>query len=302
MIAYLKLQWRIANRKMVDFGLPAFIGYPLFLLVFVFFSNTLFEKTRYAIYIYLIFLISSVLKIRSFSKDDFLNNLFSNQTFFKIRLLENGLISLPFLVFLIFKSEFMAAVAAIFIAVVLSVISYQKKTTLIIPTPFKKEPFEFLIGFRNQWYILLFIYAISIGAIYGDNFNLGISTIIFITLLASSFYTNLEDEYILWNYGGKANEFLIHKIRKAVLHLTILCVPVFIVLGVFFWDRIDKLLLIYMICNCHLSTIVLIKYSNFPSKPLFPEVFLSMFSFLLFPILIPYYYIKSSHKLSNLLK
>jgi len=74
---YFQLQFKMLNRKMIDFGIPLLIGYTLLPLTFILLSNYLFEKTEYANYLYALIALSFVSKLSEPKRNDFLKSIFN---------------------------------------------------------------------------------------------------------------------------------------------------------------------------------------------------------------------------------
>jgi hypothetical protein len=83
---YFLLQFKMLNRKMIDFGLPILIGYALLSFVFILLSNYLFEKTEFANYAYGLFALSFVLKLSEPRRNDFLKSIFNKHNYNVIQL------------------------------------------------------------------------------------------------------------------------------------------------------------------------------------------------------------------------
>ena len=103
MNAYFQLQFKMLNRRMIDFGLPLLLGYTLIPLLFILLSNHLFEITEYASYIYGLITISWVLKLSEPRRNNFLKHTFNKDKHKKLRIFENIIYSLPFTFFYFIK-------------------------------------------------------------------------------------------------------------------------------------------------------------------------------------------------------
>ena len=68
---YFQLQFKILNRKLIEFGLPLLIGYTLVPFLFVALSNSLFKKTEFASYIFCLLALSLVSKLSESERNNF---------------------------------------------------------------------------------------------------------------------------------------------------------------------------------------------------------------------------------------
>ena len=109
MLDYFLLQFKILNRKIIEFGLPLLVVYPLILIVFISISNFLFSKTQFAVHIYGLIALVFLSKQSEPKRNDFLKLIFSKKNYLKLRCIENLLYSIPFLAFLTYKGLFISA-------------------------------------------------------------------------------------------------------------------------------------------------------------------------------------------------
>src|SRR5699024_5477959 len=140
------LQFKMANRKFKELGLEPIFAYLLLLGAFIGFSIFIFERTEFAKYIYVLFALFFIGKLSEIKRNDFLKLTFDDKKIKNIRIIENLLISLPFVLFLVYKQEILYSGILILLATVLALSNYRANLNFVIPTPFSKEPFEFCIG------------------------------------------------------------------------------------------------------------------------------------------------------------
>lgn len=301
---YFFLQYKMVNRKIVDFGLPAFIGYSLLFIVFYFFSELLFSKTEYAIYLYCFIALSLVSKLSEITRNDFLKSIFKRKKYLKVRMLENGAVALPFVLFLGYKNWFVFAFLLLLLVMCLGLINLKTKWNFVIPTPFGKNPFEYTIGFRKTFYMFPIAYVLAFMAVSIGNFNLGVFSMVLITILCLSFYLKPENEYFVWNFSLVPQEFLFKKIKKCLMYFSLLVLPALIALGISFFEKIDLLLLFLIVCYTYLIAIIFAKYAAFPNEVGLPQVILLFMSLIFPPVLIgviPLLYSQSIKKLRAIL-
>jgi hypothetical protein len=294
----------MTNRKLKDVGFNPLLGYLLGLIVLVIFSEYIFEKTVYAKYIIILICISLQLQLSEKSRSDFLLSAFGNKTKTKIRILENLIVCIPFVAFLIYKNYFVEASSLFVFSIILAAISFQSNFNFSIPTPFSKKPFEFCVGFRKTFFIFPITYFLTIVAIHYDNLNLGLFSILLIFLTSLSYYAKPEQEYYVWVHAMTPRIFLKDKIIKATKNASLLVLPTLLGLVIFYPTEFEWILVIFLIGILFLWTIILAKYSVYPSDMNLPEGLIIAFCLYFPPLLIgiiPFFYSKSIKKLKIIL-
>lgn len=302
---YFELQFKIITRRLIDLGLAPALTFIGGAIVFIAFSVWLFFKIPLAVYIYPVIALSIVLKLSEHRRNNFLKNLFPLHQFYKLRIIENVLIILPFLLFLIYKNLLLAAPGLLIAAIALVLFDSAKDINLTIPTPFYKKPFEFIVGFRKSVIFILLAYILTIISIVYQNFNLGVFSLLLIFFICFSFYAQPETVFYVWIYHLNARAFILNKIIIALFFSTVLCLPAAILLGVFFSANIYLVIGCQLLGYVFLTTIVLAKYSAYPSNLNLPQGLLLVISLLLPPLLvgvIPFFYLQSLKRLKVILE
>lgn len=305
MKSYFCLQIKMLNRKLIELGIPLLIGYILIPIAFVFLSQYLFTQTVYAKYLYCILALSLVIKLNIPQKNDFLKITYSKKDYYKIKFLENLIYLLPFLLFMIYKEELVLAILLFSITVTVTLFNFNTNFNIVIPTPFSKTPFEFIVGFRTTFLIFPIAYFLVYMAILVDNFNLGAFSLILIGLTCLSYYTKPENEYFVWSYSLSPKQFLQSKIKTAILNFSILVLPNILGLMIFFSGERELLGGIYLLCLIGLITTILAKYAAYPEEMGLPQSILLIMSLIVPPVVlitIPYFYFQSIQKLNTILK
>jgi hypothetical protein len=301
---YFPLQFKILNRKMIDFGIPLLIGYTLLPIVFILLSNYLFEKTEFANYVYGLFALSFVSKLSEPKRNDFLKSIFNKDRYKKLRLLENIIYCLPFTLFLIYQKQFVFSVILNLCVIIIMLFNFSTNLNVTIPTPFSKNPFEFTVGFRKTFYVFPIAYFLTYISVSVGNFNLGVFSMLLIGLTCFSYYSKIENEYFVWNYNLSSKEFLIEKTKTCLIYFTLLSLPIIIALSISFFREIDILIVFLLLCYSYLTTIIFAKYSSFPNEMNMSQGILIAISFMFPPILlifIPLFYSQSIKKLNTIL-
>jgi len=301
---YFRLQFAMLNRTLKDFGLVPFFGYLLAAVAFVGLSILLFSKIGLAEYLYDLMAMSLVLKLSQTRRNDFLKSCFPNKAYFRIRILENLIISLPFLMFLTYQNCIISAASLSGASVILAFLNFENRLSFTIPTPFYKWPFEFIVGFRNTFFVIFVAYFLVVMAISAGNFNLGIFAMILVFLICFSFYSKPEDQFYVWVFSSGAGRFLFYKIKIALLSSSLLVFPVVASLCFFFPENMVMVFAFLGIGYLYLATVVMAKYSAFPEPMNLPQGFLLVAGLWFPPLLagvIPYFYGRSINRLREIL-
>lgn len=301
---YFQLQFKILNRKMIDFGLPPLIGYTLLPFVFILLSNYLFKNTEFANYIYGLIALSFLSKLNEPKRNDFLKSIFNKDKYIKLRAIENIIYCLPFTLFLIYKKQYLFVIILNLLVILITLFNFSTNTNVTIPTPFSKKPFEFTVGFRKTFYIFPVAYFLTYIAVSIGNFNLGVFSMLLIGITCFTYYSKIENEYFVWSYNVSPKEFLLEKTKTGLLFFSLLSIPIVVALGFSFINQIDILIVFIVLCYAYLTAIIFAKYSSFPNEMNISNGILIAISFMFPPMLIvciPFFYSKSIKKLNSVL-
>ncbi|MEZ4874895.1 MAG: ABC transporter permease [Flavobacteriaceae bacterium] len=301
---YFQLQFKMLNRKMIDFGIPFLIGYTLLPFVFILLSNYLFEKTEFANYAYGLLAISFVSKLSEPKRNDFLKSIFNKDKYRKLRIIENLIYCLPFTLYLIYQKQFIVSALLNLCLIIIALFNFSTNLNVTIPTPFNKKPFEFTVGFRKTFYVFPIAYFLTYISVSVGNFNLGVFSMLLIGFTCFSYYSKIENEYFVWNYNLSSKEFLIEKTKTCFIYFTFLSLPIIIALSISFFREIVILIVFLLLCYAYLTTIIFAKYSSFPNEMNMSQGVLIAISFMFPPILlifIPLFYSQSIKKLNTIL-
>jgi hypothetical protein len=305
MKVYWQLQAKMIHRRFKDAGTEPLFAYILILIGFVGFSLYLFYKTSYAEYIYAFLALTLTVKLSEKKKNDFLKTCFLAHELKKIRVLENMITVFPFLFFLLYQQCFLTAFLLLLLSLLMAFVNLDTQVSIVIPTPFGHKPFEFTVGFRNSFYLIIGVYVLAGIAVAAGNFNLGLFAIGIIFLLVLGFYTQPENEYYVWIHALTPKKFLLEKIKIAVLFSIVLVIPAILVV-LFFYREQFGLILLVMTAGCFFVIYMIVsKYAVFPDEMNVIQVlFLVVAAFYppLLLVLIPYFFYKSVHRLNSLLK
>jgi hypothetical protein len=229
---------------------------------------------------------------------------FGDKIKIQIRILENTILCLPFVLLLLYKSFFLEASMLFLCSLLLSLFTLQSAFHFTIPTPFSKNPFEFSTGFRRSFFLFPIAYALTFMAIKVDNFNLGLFSMLLIFLISMSYYPTPENEFFVWVHADSPRSFLKKKMMVALSYVMLLASPILISILIFYPMEFQKILLLLLIGVLLLLTIILAKYTAYPTEINFPEVIkiaLCLFFPPLFVVMIPYLYFKAVANLKYIL-
>lgn len=293
------------NRQLDESGFPPLLTFALVFIGFYGISILLFSKTEFAAYYYGVLALSLIFKLNEKSRNDFLKTIFPFKSYLKVRISENLLLAFPFLVFLLYKQSFIVAFSLCITSILLVIFNVNSNFSFTLPTPFGKKPFEFPVGFRKTFYLFPFSYFLTYQSVHVGNFNLGMASMLLTAFIVLSYYAKPEGEFYVWSFNFSAKHFLGKKIRTALLFYTLLSLPLLISLICFFPNNTLILLACLLLGYIYIVTIILAKYSAFPSEMNVAEGVLIALSLMLPPILlitIPLFYSKAITQLKPLLE
>ncbi len=301
---YFKLQFVMTNRRIQEAGIHPLLGYLLGFTALVLLSEYIFYKTAFAHYLVILTGLGLQIHLSEKNRTDFLLATFGDRKKRSIRVIENGILCLPFVALLLCKSFLWEACVLLACSLVLGFFSFQSSVQVTIPTPFSQRPFEFSTGFRKTFFIFPIAYILTLVAIHVDNLNLGIFALLLVFLTTLSYHHKPEPEYYVWVYARTPKAFLTHKLLDASKAATLLVLPILLSLLVFYPSDYTVILLFFVMGLLFLWTVILAKYSAYPREMNLPEGITIAFSLYFPPLLlamIPIFYTKSIRKLKHLL-
>jgi hypothetical protein len=305
MLNYFRLQLLLNSRKLRDAGVHPVVGFLLIAVAFIAGSFFLFYKTMYAPYLYVFMALGSVSPLSEKSRNDFLLLSFGTARYRQVRVLENLLVALPFVAFLCYKLQFVWAVSLLVVAVLWVFNSLNTQLSFTIPTPFGHKPYEFAVGFRGTFWVVLIAYALVAIGIAVGNFNLGVFALLLLFGIILSYYFQSEPEYFVWSHNTKPVRFLLGKVKTAVVYATILALPMVITLAVFFDEKAlipaGVMLLGYLYIVCTITA----RYAAYPEDISIPQGILLTVCLVMPPAIIfilPYFINASTKRLQPVLK
>ena len=298
--SYFSIQLKIASRKFTDFGVKPSLGFLLIFVGFIAFSEYLFRQIQFAPYLFVLISLSITSTFSAQKRNDFLQLCFHKNDYQMVRLIENSLVTFPFLAFLVYKQFFLIAFILFAVSLFLAWSNVRMTTNFTIPTPFYKKPFEFTVGFRKSILLIFGTILIACISIYVHNFNLGVFACALLYIIILSFYAQPENEIYIWNYNVKPSQFLLSKIKIALLFSSLLTIPLVLVLTIFYPEKYLIFIALLVIGLLLIVTVLLAKYAAYPSEMSLSEGIVMALGVSFPPLLlifIPYFYLKAKRKL-----
>lgn len=302
---YFSLQFKRIVRWFEAAEINPLIGFVLCGLLFIGGSLFLFYKTEFASWIYVFIALSACASLIESQRTFHLKSIFPNEANLKIRVLEQLAVVLPFVVFLLFKICYVEAALALFGGVSLAFFSTEVTWTKVIPTPFKRFPFEFIVGFRKTYIVILFCYFLLYKSITFANFNLGIASLGALFLVGMSFYLLPEHRHFVWVFSKKVGGFVISKTIDAFISMGMLILPMVLILWSYNTAEYLAIFTITVLGYLFLFAVVVAKYSAYPHEISFPQVVLFGLCLWLPPMIllaIPIFYKKAKKNLKPILE
>lgn len=300
---YFKLQVKILKRYIVEAGLPVFILYPALILLYTVLYQFVRLYPTWGAYLLVMANFQYLFSLSDFKRNDFLKTVFPKAVYYKVRILENVFISFGSLIILCLNGNYLIAVALLSFCILFIFTSAASIWKRSIPTPFTKKPFEFILGFRRTWLLLLLLYIISTIASTANNLNLILFCMFCICLCCIFYYQTPEPILVHWNQSRKATSFLHHKIGRAVAQLSLLLCPLLLLVAVCYPEELYKALIVWLLGIILIPFIISLKYAVFPRAINATEATVLSLCIIFHPLIlavIPYYYFKAVHNLKRL--
>lgn len=301
---YFKLQYTLIKREVNDAGFPFFVM-PLFVIAILFALTALLGRyPSWASYLIALIVAQLLFSLNGNERNDFLKNLYSRKRFVSIRLAENILIALPFLFLLTVYQQWLSLSFVLILVHLFPFLRGNLSTARAMPTPFTRQPFEFIVGIRSSWFTLLITHLVAAISLYVGNSNLTLFCLVVVILICGSFYYFTERELFVWEHSQSPRQFIFMKIKRGILNCSTLLLPIVFAFTFRFPTLVWILLIVYLFALSFICLIVCIKYAAYPRSIGLPEMTVLTFSCLFFPLiitLIPYYYIQATRKLKDYL-
>lgn len=302
---YFQLQIRRLSRSLSAFGINPVLGGLLVAACFILFSHVFFSKVSNAQLIFPALPLILIWSGRRPDKHTFLRGIFSKRKYLQIRILENTTMVLPFLIFLAVKGYYSEAAASLCVGLLELRLPWKTHASRVLPTPFSRYPYEFTVGFRKFYWLLLLLFALTGIALFTGNSTLGLFGLATAMLVSMNFYANTEPLFYVFTHAQSASRFLITKIRIALLYAAYIILPFATPLIIVFPRDVYNIILMILLGLLYIILCLLGKYSDFPDQIKLSQM-LKLTLGLIFPpallIVIPHFYRRARRRLNTYLK
>lgn len=301
---YFRLQYQRTIRYLEELGIHPMVVLVLTAIIFSALSFYLFYKTEMAHWIYSLLGVSFLLNSGKQERNDLLKSIFRKSDYLRIRMIENILVIFPFCLLLCYQNFFLLALALLPVSLGLVVFNNLPKIQTTIPTPFKRIPFEFIIGFRRSFGFIILAYLLAGKAVQVGNYNLGIFSLMVLFFISMGFYSRPEKEFYCWIFAMGPAAFLRKKIKDGLIAISMLTLPVLITFMLCFPDKYWITIAVYTLGYVYLVSMILAKYSAFPGELTIIHGILYALSILFPPmlmIIIPIFYVQAKRRLTTIL-
>ena len=301
---YLRLQATRIHRKVQSLGGYPVLNYSVIVAVFLAVSYIFQSSLEHWGMIYAFMALGVVNGLNNSDYTDFLKYTYSKADFHRIRVIENVVAAIPFMLFLSINGKAIFALILLPGAVLLAFLGSRRLWHARIPTPFGKYPFEFIVGFRVAFIVFTFTYALAYKALQYHNYGIGIFALLLSCMVCTAFYGKVEDYFYVWIFSDTPRQFLLTKLKTAIASTLLLCLPIVIALMVSNPGKIHIILAFQLIGLGYVCAGVVCKYATFPGDISVKEGLLVVFSILFPPLLlvsIPLLYKRSLRSLEGIL-
>lgn len=206
--------------------------------------------------------------------------------YWRIRLWEQLLLSLPFvLVLLIFKDWWFGPMA-----VLLSLFSlwtppvFQGRLSLNLP--FGKKPFEYTTGLRKHIWLLLVVLFFVVTGFVVANPGLSVFGFTILMLLPMGWVGQIEPVTYLWQHCQTPAAFLWQKWLTGLEHLCYLGLPLAVFLGVMLPEMSLAIAVVFVVGVGAQSAVLLAKYASYPRDIDFVHAILVATGIVFLPVLV----------------
>ena len=182
---YKRQQWKRYSRIIREQGVAPWLGILIALLAFIALSWFLFYKLEIASYVYTLLAIYTVSRLSGKDRNVEMQRMSREGYYRKWRLLENVIAMSPFVIYLLYERAMWEGLVCAALAILMSFFVIRQLVVRTIPSPFKRIPFEGIVGFRKTFFVFILFYLILIQAIQVGNFNLAL------VLLAANYLVQL---------------------------------------------------------------------------------------------------------------
>jgi len=290
---YFLLQRTILERHLHANGVRPWVAYVFGPVLFIGLCLFLLERTDYAAYAIALFGVSLAARLSEITRNDFLRIQFTPQEYQRIRLWENAVFTLPFVLVLLLKDFWALALVQGLVGGALVFLPINAFQARAFPTPFSQRPWEFATGFRKSWPLLLVAAFLLTMGLQVGNFELSVFSTSIPGLVAMSYYGKPEPGFYVRVHAFTPRGFLHRKLMLGCSQLLLLSLPFLAAVLFFFPERWMIVFLAHLLIQLYLTLMITAKYANYPEEVDLQHSFLMGAGMILPPLLlgvIPFFY------------
>ncbi len=301
---YLKLEWKLINRKLIKVGFNLTVFWIVVPALFSLIAWNLVQKDTISAWV-LLGGFSLLFQVPpSKTHHDFLDSNIGKLKIALIRITRNLLLSIPLVLLFAAFYKWQQILALIVLALLFSQFKTPQINFFTIPTPYKKYPFEFIIGFRRFFWIWLILPpAVWLSSTY-NNFSIALFALSIIMLIHIQFYNVQEPVWYIWNEAKTPSEFLFHKFKIGTICTVITNTIPTILVGIFLPESAWIAAALFALALIMTIFSILSKYAWIPNQISTLQGILFACNLFFPPLLlfsIPYLYKKAENNLKNYL-
>ena len=302
---YFRLQFKRIIRLLAYLGVNPAFGIILSVILFTALVKFTFHKTEYASWIIFGVVVMLLFRLSDGNRNAMLKNTFSQDSHKLLRIVENCIIAIPFQIFLAYEAEVVAVLFIIPLILIFPFINTSQLWSKTFPTPFKKWPFEFIVGFRKSFWMIALAYFLVLKALQVNNYYLGIFGLALIFVTSMTYYQNPESIYYVWIHKHKFRQFILRKFVISVICVSILSFIALIAMLFGFPENWSTSVTVYLVGYVFVGSMIVAKYSAYPYEMNVPQGIFYALSLLFPPMLLVtiwIFYSKSKKRLEHILE
>jgi hypothetical protein len=280
------IQWRRLQRYLRSLGLHPAVGLCILILLFGLLSWRLMVAYSWGPYVYLLLMLYLGQMMGRPIRRHAIRQWCGPGCYWRIRLWEQLLLSLPFvLVLLIFKDWWLGL-----LAVVLSLFSLWAPSfstgRFSLPLPFGKKPFEYTTGLRKHFWLLLVVLFFVVMGFVVANPGLSVFGFTILMVLPMGWMGQVEPVTYLWQHSQPPSAFLWQKWLTGLEHLCYLGLPLALFLGVVLPGMSLAIAVVFVVGVGAQTAVLLAKYASYPRDIDFVHAILVATGIVFLPVLV----------------
>ena len=244
------------------------------------------ERTHLAPYLLLGLSLSGFLRLADQERNDFLRIHFIQTQHRNIRMVENGLLSVPFLLFFLWHGQWWVAILQLLVAVMMVFLPINRLGSSAIPTPFSRQPYELATGFRKTLALYLGCCFLAVMGHLAANYSLMLFAMVLPAFVSMGFYGKPEPGFFIWIHAFTPKAFLNRKLSIATQQVLLLMLPLLLYCLLIFPERWWLTLLLTVLGTSYVLLMIVAKYAAYPEEIDLRRSFLMAIAMLLPPVLV----------------